>query len=160
MFLGFSQVSNAADFGKEVKIFRDRVAPQFGSQYAYDEDKFLLITFSVWGGDLSPTASFKSLAWRLFDSASGNWINAWTTAVNQSSEVIYPGAMAHSWALDRESEVLSAIKALPNLKIVLSVDGNLASPEPTHFIDLGSYCLTNPGHFMNLTSGQQGCAAN
>jgi len=136
------------------------VGPQFGTQYAYDADKFLSITFSLWGGDLLPTFTMKTLAWRLFDSASGKWINDWTTAVNNSSAVMYPGSMPYSWSLNSENEVLVAIKSLPNLKIVLSVDRDLAAPEPTHFVDLGSYCSTNPGHFVNLTTGGQGCQAN
>lgn len=157
---GFSQFSNAANLGKEIKIYSDSVGPQFGTQYAYDEDKFLSVTFSLWGGDLLPTFTMKTLAWRLFDSGSGKWINAWTTAVNNSAAVTYPGSMVFSWSVDRKKEVLVAIRSLSNLKIVLSVDGDLSSPVATHFVNLGGYCLTDPGHFMNLTTGKQGCRAN
>lgn len=155
-----SQSVQAEDLGKPVKIYRDARGPQFGSQYAYDSDKFWSLTVSLWAGDLLPDFQMKTLAWRLFDSSTQKYVNHWTTAVNHQSSIMYPGSMVYSWILVDENETRDAIKSLPNLKVVLSVDRDLAAPVPTHFIDLGSYCLTDPKHFMNLTSGSSGCKAD
>lgn len=155
--LCFCQIAKADNFGKRINVYSDTNGPQFGVQYAYDEDKFLALTVSFWGGDLLPNFSMKTLSWRLFDSSSGKFINEWTTAVNNSSPVMYPGTMVYSWTLSEEQEITEAIKSLSKLKLILSVDQDLASPVFTHYLDLGSYCVSNGNHFLNLTTGKQGC---
>lgn len=157
VFLGLAQNSFAEDFGKQVSIYSDNTGPQFSTIFAYDQDKAWILTMSLWGGDLLPNHTMKTLAWRLFDADSGQYINQWTVAVENSSPVMYPGTMAFSWALKNESEVMAAIQALKNLKVILSVDQDLSAPVPTHFIDLGLYCQSNPDNFRNLTMGSSGC---
>lgn len=158
--LFFCQIANAESFGKRINVYSDNHGPQFGVQYAYDEDIFLTLTVSLFGGDMLPNFMMKTLSWRLYDSSSGKFINNWTTSVNNSSPVMYPGTMVFSWKLSSEQETTEAIKALSYLKIIFSVDQDLSSPVPTHFLDLGSYCLSNANHFLNLTTGKQGCKVN
>lgn len=161
LVLGFTQPAFANDLGRQVNIFSDNAGPRFSTVFAYDTDTVWTMTLSLWGRDLAPDMSMKSLAWRLLDSRTGQFINQWTTTVNNPSPVMYPGTIAFSWDLRQaRNEVMAAIHALPNLKVLLSVNGDLAAPTATHFIDLGAYCSSNPGNFINLTTGGSGCSAN
>lgn len=155
------QFGYASNLGKEVKVYSDQSGPSLTTVFAYDTDKVLVLTFSLGASDvLSATRTMKSLSWRLFDSVSGQFINDWQLAVNHSSPVTYPGTMALSWELTDEQQVLAGIRSLPNLKIVLAVDQSVSTPVATHFIDLGSYCRSNPANFMNLTTGGSGCTVS
>jgi|GEM_PF-5412602 len=160
IILGFSQIAFAAEFGKQVDIYSDNSGPQFSTIFANDTDKVWNVTFSIWGGDLLPNFSMKTLAWRLWDTNAKKYINKWIIAEDHPAPVMYPGTMSYSWELQLEDEVFAAIHSLPNLKLVLSVDQDLSEPVATHYIDLGSYCKSNPKNFVNLTTGGSGCKAD
>ena len=155
---GISQAVLAEDFGKQVAFYQDKKQPQFGVIYSNDTDVMVVMNLTLWAGDLMPTHKMKSLAWRLYDSGTNQYVNAWTVESRGSGDTFYPGTIAFSWSIKDKNEAISTMKSLSKLKVLFSVDGNLSAPTPTHFIDLGSYCTSNPDNFINLTSSHNGCS--
>ena len=157
VFLGLGFNSFADEFGQQVPIYLDDEGPRFSVLYAYDFDEAWMINFSLWAGDIAQNHRMTSLAWRLFDTSSDQFINRWTTVIDHGSAMSYPGTLAFALDLEDKTEILRAIGALRSLKLVLSVDQSLVLPRATHYIDLGSYCGPFPGRFINLTEGSLGC---
>lgn len=152
-------VAFADSLGKKVEIYAEGSGPRFSTLFSYDADKMWMLTMTLWGRDLAPDNVMRTLAWRLYDSKSRQFIGPWKNAVNNSEPTLYPGTLAFSLGLIDELEIVEAIKGLPTLKVVIAVDQNLAAPVPTHYVDLGSLCGTNPQNFVDLSSGGTGCRA-
>lgn len=159
-FIVLSFVSSAfaqQDLGQQIQVYVENKAPKISTIFAADQDKFWVVTLSLWASDLKSDFNITTLSWNVYDSKSEQYIQSWKTLIENSAPTIYPGTLAFTLNLENESEILTAIKNQKSLKLILSVDQDLAAPIATHFVDIGAYCTTHPENFMNLTTGQAGC---
>ena len=156
----FTQLSFANHLGEKVLIYTDGERAKFGVMFANDSNKVWILNVTLWAPHLTPSMKMKTLAWRLFDSSTGHYLNGWRIAVQNVDQKIYNGTLALTLGLENEQGVFETVKAQPHLKLLLAVDQDLAAPVPTHYVDLGSYCSGSADQFMDLTTGKTGCNSN
>ena len=145
------------NLGKEIRVYSGDGSFHFAEQFWHDgpNSQGIAQTVSFVANDLTAGEQLTSLYYRLYDSTSERFITPWTAeagGIPKPHPFITVTVGCSSPAI-----VPSILKSLSSIRLVLSVNKPITSPEPTHFLDVKSLCVTNPEQFLDLSTGSQGC---
>lgn len=164
MFFGNLASAGTAVLGKEMKFYEESGDPKFGIQLVREINPAtkqtkaaFIINFSVDGRILSEGKKVHSISWSLWDKKTESYLSAWRPDVQSASGFLYPGVIAFNWSTGQPELINEVIQNSSNLVLVLSVNSNIYKPQPTHFIDISSYCADHVRKIFNLSTGAIGC---